>query len=65
MNEDQLNGVMAEIGDAAVKSLKRANVKDTEIYGVAAKVQNAVFRILTGKPPAPPAPPKKKPKENK
>lgn len=60
MSEDDLNGVMAEIGDSTVKSLKRANVKDTEIYSVASKVQNAVFRILTGKSPAPPAPPKKK-----
>lgn len=60
MTDDQLNVVMAEIGDAVVKSLKRANVKDTEIYGVANKVQHAVYKILTGKPPAPPAPPKKK-----
>jgi hypothetical protein len=59
MTEEQLNGVMSEIGDVTVKSLKRANVKDTEIYGIASRVQQAVFRILTGKPPAPPAPPKK------
>lgn len=60
MTEDQLNGVLGEIGDITVKSLKRANVKDTEVYGVASKVQHAIYRILTGKPPAPPAPPKKK-----
>jgi len=60
MDGDQLNGVLSEIGDATVKALKRVNVRDTEIYGAAAKVQNAVHRILTGNPPAPPAPPKKK-----
>lgn len=65
MNEDQLNSVMSEIGDATVKSLKRANVKDTEIYGIASKVQQAVHRILTGKSAPPPAPPKKKKEEKK
>jgi len=60
MTEDQLNGVLGEIGDITVKSLKRANVKDTEVYGVASRVQNSIYRILTGKPPAPPAPPSKK-----
>jgi len=62
MNADQLNSVLSEIGDSTVKALKSANVKDTEIYSTAAKVQNAVHRILTGAPPAPPAPPKKKKK---
>jgi hypothetical protein len=51
MNEDQLNSVMSEIGDATVKSLKRAGVKDTEIYGVASKVQHAIHKILTGSSP--------------
>lgn len=59
MNAEELNGVLADIGDSAVKALKRVNVKDTEIYGVANKIQNAIYRILTGHPPAPPAPPKK------
>jgi len=59
MDDEQLNSVLSEIGDATVKALKRVSVKDTEIYGAASKVQNAVHRILTGNPPAPPAPPKK------
>jgi hypothetical protein len=59
MNEGQLNSVLSEIGDITVKSLKRANVKDTEIYSVASQVQQAVYKILTGKQSAPPAPPKK------
>lgn len=59
MDGEQLNSVLSEIGDATVKALKRVSVKDTEVYGVVSKVQNAIHRILTGTPPAPPAPPKK------
>lgn len=50
MNDDQLNSVMSEIGDSTVKSLKRAGVKDTEIYGIASRVQNAIYKILTSNP---------------
>lgn len=60
MDADELNGVLSEIGDATMKALRRANIRDTDVYGVVSKIQNAVHRILTGKPPAPPAPPKKK-----
>jgi hypothetical protein len=51
MDEDQLNSVLSEIGDSVVKSLKRANVKDTELYTVTGKIQSSVYNILTGKRP--------------
>lgn len=47
MDEDQMNGVLADIGDAAVKALKRANVKDVEIYKVVVKIQESIQGILT------------------
>lgn len=47
MNEDQLNGVLSEIGDATVKALKRINIKELEIYGVVGSIQDAAEKILT------------------
>lgn len=47
MNEDQLNGVLSEIGDAIVKALKRINIKELEIYGVVGSIQDAAEKILT------------------
>jgi hypothetical protein len=49
LDSETLNSVLSEIGDTVVKSLKRASVKDTEIYGIASKVQRAAEEILTGK----------------
>jgi hypothetical protein len=63
MDEGQLNGVLSELSDAVMKSLKRAGVKETEIFGLVAKINNAAFRILTGEPPPPPAPKKKESKK--
>jgi len=63
MDSAQLNGVMSEIGDSVVKALKRASVKDTEIYGTAAKIQNSIFSILTGRSPDSPEPSGKKVKK--
>jgi hypothetical protein len=47
MNEDQLNGVLSEIGDATVKALKRVNIKEPEIYSVVGKIQDSAEKILT------------------
>lgn len=60
MDEDQMNGVLSEISDAAIKALKRVNVKEIEIYGVVSDIQNAIFKILTKKPAVPSAKGKKK-----
>lgn len=46
MNEDQLNGVLSEIGDATIKALKRVNIKEVEIYSVVGNIQDAVEKIL-------------------
>ena len=64
MDEGELNSVLGEISDAAMKGLKRASVKETEIFGLVQKIQASVYRILTGKP-LPPKPPPKKPKKKK
>ncbi len=53
MDKEQLNNVMSEISDAAMKGLKRAGVKEQRLFGVVQKIQNSVYRILTGKSPNP------------
>jgi len=50
LDEDQLNMVLGQISDTATKSLKRANIKETELYGIVEKIQDAVYGVLTGKP---------------
>jgi hypothetical protein len=49
MDEAQLNSVLGEISDAAMKGLKRSNVKETEIFGLVQQIQDATYEILTGK----------------
>lgn len=64
MDEGELNSVLGEISDAAMKGLKRASIKETEIFGLVQKIQASVYRILTGKP-LPPKPSPKKAKKKK
>jgi hypothetical protein len=47
MNENQLNAVLSEIGDSAIKALKRINIKDPEIYKVVGEIQDYIEHILT------------------
>lgn len=49
MDEGQLNSVLGEISDAAMKGLKRSNVKETEIFGLVQQIQDATYEVLTGK----------------
>ena len=49
MDASQLQSVLSEISDAAMKSLKRAGVRETEIFGVVQKIQDASYGVLTGK----------------
>jgi len=51
MDKEQLNNVMSEISDAAMKGLKRAGVKEQRLFGVVQQIQNSVYKILTGKSP--------------
>lgn len=46
MDDEALNRILSDIGDSAVKSLKRSKVDETELYEVAAKIQKAVRNIL-------------------
>lgn len=64
MDDGQLNGVLGEISDAAMKALKRTGIKETEIFGLVGKIQQSTYRILTGESAPPPAPKKKKKKES-
>jgi len=63
MDEEQLNGVLGEISDAAMKALKRTGVKETEIFGLVNKIQHSAYRVLTGEPAPPPVPKRKKEKK--
>jgi hypothetical protein len=63
MDKEQLNSVLAEVSDAAMKGLKRVGVAETEIFGTVQKIQNSAYRVLTGHPP--PAPKGSKPGKKK
>jgi hypothetical protein len=52
LDTDQLNMVLGQISDAAMKSLKRANIKETELYGIVDEIQAVVYKVLTGKAPS-------------
>jgi len=50
MDEDQLNSVLSEMGDALMKGLKRVNVREPDVYSVVSDVQKAAYDIMTTKP---------------
>jgi hypothetical protein len=47
MDPEQVNTLLALVGDAAVKGLNRAGVASTEILGIGQKIQNAAYAVLT------------------
>jgi len=51
MDEGQLNGVISECSDAALKALKRTGIAETEVFGLVQKISDALFEVLTGKKP--------------
>jgi len=51
MDEGQLNGVLSDISDAALKALKRTGIAEGEIFGLIQKINDASFEVLTGKKP--------------
>jgi len=51
MDEGQLNGVIRECSDAALKALKRTGIAETEVFGLVQKISDALFEVLTGKKP--------------
>jgi hypothetical protein len=51
MDEGQLNNVLRDISDAALKSLKRTGISESEIFGIIQKINDASFEVLTGKKP--------------
>lgn len=51
MDEAQLNGVLSEISDAALKALKRTGIAETQIFGLVQKINDVTFKVLTGKAP--------------
>lgn len=57
MNEDQMQSVLSDIGDAAIKALKRVNIKEQEIYLAVSEIQNASEEIF--KKPLPKNKPRK------
>ena len=50
LDNDQLNYILAQTGQALMSALRRNNVNEAELHGLVQKAQNAVYRILTGKP---------------
>jgi len=51
MDEGQLNSVLSDISDAALKALKRSGVADGELFGLVQKISDSSFEVLTGKKP--------------
>lgn len=50
LDGDQMNYVLAQAGQALMSALRRSNVSEAELHGLVQKSQNAIYRILTGKP---------------
>jgi len=50
LDGDQMNYVLAQAGQAMMSALRRSNVSEAELHGLVQKSQNAIYRILTGKP---------------
>lgn len=47
MDPEDVNVLLSEVGDTAAKSLKRAGVSETEVFGLSQKIANAVYAVLT------------------
>jgi len=47
MDPGDVNVLLSEVGDTAAKSLKRAGVSETEVFGLSQKIANAVYAVLT------------------
>jgi len=54
MDEGQLNNVLSDISDAALKALKRTGISEAEIFEIVQKINDASFEVLTGKKPGGP-----------
>ena len=52
MDEGQLNGVLGDVSDAAMKALKRAGLSETQLFGLVQKISDSVYNVLTGKNPS-------------
>lgn len=50
LDGDQMNYVLAQAGQALMSALRRSNVSEAELHGLVQRAQNAIYRILTGKP---------------
>jgi len=48
MDASQLNGVIGEISDVALKALKRVGIRETSIFDIMKKINDSVYEILTG-----------------
>ena len=49
LEPEQLNRVLSEMGEAALRALKKAGVKETEVYGLVHRLQAASKEVLTKK----------------
>jgi hypothetical protein len=50
LDGDQMNYVLAQAGQALMSALRRSSVSEAELHGLVQRSQNAIYRILTGKP---------------
>jgi hypothetical protein len=49
LDDDQLNYILAQTGQALLSALRRNGVSEADLHGLVQKSQNAIYRILTGK----------------
>jgi len=47
LSEEHLQSVLSEIGDAAMRSLRRVGVREDEVYGMVSSVQKAALKVLS------------------
>jgi len=51
MDDAELNGVLSDISDAALKALKRNGIAESELFGLVQKISDSSYQVLTGKKP--------------
>ncbi|MFA4971348.1 MAG: hypothetical protein WC683_01960 [bacterium] len=50
LDGDQMNYVLAQAGQALMSALRRSNVSEAQLHSLVQRSQNAIYKILTGKP---------------
>lgn len=47
LDEEQINRIMSEVGEAALRSMKSVGVKETEVFHKVAEIQDSIRSVLS------------------